>query len=48
MSSGGENIVLFQHSENKEAAMEFLRFVLSKKYQEKMAEVWTNSQSGLT
>jgi len=36
---GGENIVLFQQSENKEAAMEFLRFVLSKKYQEKMAEV---------
>lgn len=36
---GGEDIVLFQQSEHKEAAMEFLRFVLSKEYQEKMAEV---------
>ncbi|MBN1266485.1 MAG: extracellular solute-binding protein [Anaerolineales bacterium] len=36
---GGEDIILFEQSPNKEAATAFLRFVLSSEYQLKMAEV---------
>lgn len=36
---GGEDVVLFEQSENKEAAMQFMRFLLSEEYQLKMAEV---------
>ena len=36
---GGEDVVLFEQSENKEAAQEFMRFLLSEEYQLKMAEV---------
>lgn len=35
---GGEDIVLFKQSKNKEAAYEFLRFILSDEYQLKMSE----------
>jgi multiple sugar transport system substrate-binding protein len=35
---GGENIVLFKQSKNKDAANEFLRFILSDEYQLKMSE----------
>ncbi|MDY7041287.1 MAG: extracellular solute-binding protein, partial [Chloroflexota bacterium] len=35
---GGEDIVLLQQSQHKEAAMEFIRFTLSPEYQLKMAE----------
>ena len=35
---GGEDIVLFQQSQHKEEALEFLRFTLSPEYQLKMAE----------
>ena len=36
---GGEDIVMFQQSENKEAAAEFIRFMLSEDAQMKLAEV---------
>ncbi len=36
---GGEDIVLFQQSEHKDAALEFIRFMLSEETQLKMAEV---------
>lgn len=36
---GGEDVVLFEKSKNKEAALEFMRFLLSEEYQLKMAEV---------
>ncbi len=36
---GGEDVVLFEQSKNKEAALEFMRFLLSEEYQLKMAEV---------
>ncbi len=36
---GGEDIVLMQQSQNKEAALEFIRFTLSPEYQLKMAKV---------
>ncbi|MBC7250668.1 MAG: extracellular solute-binding protein, partial [Anaerolineae bacterium] len=35
---GGEDIVLLQQSQHKEAALEFIRFTLSPEYQLKMAE----------
>jgi multiple sugar transport system substrate-binding protein len=35
---GGEDIVLFKESKNKEAAADFLRFVMSDEYQLKMSE----------
>lgn len=35
---GGENIVLFKQSENKDAAFEFLRYILSDEYQLTMSE----------
>ncbi len=35
---GGQNIVIFDNSKNKEAAIEWLRFLLSEKAQLKMAE----------
>jgi multiple sugar transport system substrate-binding protein len=35
---GGENAVLFKQSKNKEAANEFLKFILSDEYQLKMSE----------
>lgn len=36
---GGENVILFEQSDQKEAAGEFVRFLLSEEYQLKMAEV---------
>lgn len=36
---GGQNIVMFQQSQHKEAAAEFIRFMLSQETQLKMAEV---------
>jgi multiple sugar transport system substrate-binding protein len=36
---GGEDIVMFQQSEYKDAALEFIRFMLSEETQLKMAEV---------
>ncbi len=36
---GGEDIVMFQQSQNKEAAAEFIRFMLSEETQLKLAEV---------
>lgn len=36
---GGEDVILFEQSESKEAAIEFIRFLLSEEYQLKMAEV---------
>lgn len=36
---GGEDVVLFEQSESKDAAVEFIRFLLSEEYQLKMAEV---------
>ncbi|MEA4811307.1 MAG: extracellular solute-binding protein [Anaerolineaceae bacterium] len=36
---GGEDVVLFEQSKNKEAALKFIQFLLSPTYQFKMAEV---------
>ncbi len=36
---GGEDVVLFEQSDAKDAAVEFIRFLLSEQYQLKMAEV---------
>jgi multiple sugar transport system substrate-binding protein len=36
---GGEDVVLFQQSQHKEQAIEFIRFLVSEEYQMKMAEV---------
>lgn len=36
---GGEDVIMFEQSQSKEAAAEFIRFLLSEEYQMKMAEV---------
>ncbi len=36
---GGEDVILFEQSDHKDAAIDFIRFLLSETYQMKMAEV---------